>query len=82
MVYANKPATINELCTNIEREIAAVSDDLCLKTVKNWVQRLDFCKRAHGDQAKEIESFIHNGMERTFTGMKNFIDMQNQFCFI
>ena len=28
MVYANKPATIDELCTNIEREIAAVSADL------------------------------------------------------
>ena len=29
MVYANKPATIDELRTNIEREIAAVSADLC-----------------------------------------------------
>ena len=38
MVYANKPATIDELRTNIEREIAAV---LAL-IVKNWVQRLDF----------------------------------------
>ena len=33
-VYANKPATIAELCRNIEREIAAVSADLCLKIVK------------------------------------------------
>ena len=33
MVYANKPATIDELCTNIESEIAAVSVDLCLKIV-------------------------------------------------
>ena len=40
--YANKPATIDELHTNIERAIAAVSVDLCLKIVKNWVQRLDF----------------------------------------
>ena len=55
MVYANKPATIDELRTNIEREIAAVSADLCLKIVKNWVQRLDFCKRARGGHAKEIE---------------------------
>ena len=46
MVYANKPATIDELHTNIE----------CLKiVVKNWVQRLDFCKRARGGHAKEIE---------------------------
>ena len=43
MIYANKPVTIDELRTNIEREIAAVSADLCLKIVKN---RLDFCKRA------------------------------------
>ena len=34
MVYSNKPATIDELRTNIEREIAAVSADLCL-TSKN-----------------------------------------------
>ena len=51
MVCANKPATIVELRTNIEREIAAVSADLCLKIVKNWVQRLDFCKRACGGHA-------------------------------
>ena len=55
MVYANKPATIDELCTNIEREIAVVSADLCLKIDKNWIQRLDFCKRARGGHAKEIE---------------------------
>ena len=45
----------NELHTNIKREIAAVSADFCLKIVKNWVQRLDCCKRASGGQAKEIE---------------------------
>ena len=27
-------------------------------------------------------SFIHNGIKRTFTGIKNFIDIQNRFCFI
>ena len=52
MVYANKTATIDELLTNIEREIAAESADLCLKIVKNWVQRL---QRACGGHAKEIE---------------------------
>ena len=51
MIYANKPATIDELCTNIEPEIAAVSADLCLKIVKNWVQRLIFCKRTRGGHA-------------------------------
>ena len=55
MVYANKPATIDELRTNIEREIAAASADLCLKIVKKWVQRLDFCKRVRGGHAKNIE---------------------------
>ena len=55
MVYVNKAATIDELRTNIEREIAAVSADLCLKIVRNCVQRLDCCKRARGRHAKEIE---------------------------
>ena len=55
MVYANKPAMIDELRTNIEGEVAAVSADLCMKIVKNWVQRLDFCKHALGGHAKEIE---------------------------
>ena len=54
-VYANKPATIDELQTNMECEIAAVSADLCWKIVKNCVQRLDFCKRARGGHAKEID---------------------------
>ena len=35
MVYSNKPATIDEIRMNIEREIAAVSADLCLKIIKN-----------------------------------------------
>ena len=52
MVYANKPATMDELRTNIEHEIAAVLADLCLKIVKNCVQLLDFCKRARAGHAK------------------------------
>ena len=48
MVYANKPATINELRSNIESEIAAVLADLCLRIVSVW-------KRARGSHAKEIE---------------------------
>ena len=55
MVYANKSATIDELHTNIERKIAAVLADLYLKLVKNWVRRLDFCKRARGGHAEEIK---------------------------
>ena len=55
MVYVNKAATIDKLRMNIESEAAAVSADLSLKIVKNWVQRLDFCKRARGGHAKVIE---------------------------
>lgn len=55
LVYSNKPATIEELRANIEREIAGVSANLCEKVVENWVQRLDFCKRARVGHAKEIE---------------------------
>ena len=51
----NKPATIDELRTNIKRELVAVSPDLFLKIVKNWVQRLDFCKPSRDGHAKEIE---------------------------
>ena len=57
-VYGNKPVTIDVLRTNIERKIAAVSADLYLKIVKNWVQRLDFCKRARGGHAKEIDFYL------------------------
>jgi hypothetical protein len=55
LVYANKPATLQELRANIEREIAGISADLCERVVENWVQRLDFVKRARGGHAKEIE---------------------------
>lgn len=55
LVYSNKPTTIGELRANIEREIAGISADLCKRAVENWVQRLDFVKRARGGHAKEIE---------------------------
>lgn len=51
MVFTNKPATVNEVHTNIERVIAAVSIDLCLKIFQNWIQRLDFYKRARSGHA-------------------------------
>ena len=80
MVYANKPATIDELRTTIERKISAVSADLWLKIVYNLVQRLDYYKRARGGHGKS--SFIHNNIERTYTRIKNFIDIQNRFRLI
>ena len=57
IVYANKPF---ELRMNMESKIAAVYADLCLKIVKI----------VSGDHQKK-SSFIHNGIERTFTGIKN-----------
>ena len=66
MIYANKPATIDELRTNIEREIAAVSADLCLKIVE-----IGFCVWTSASvpvvAMQKKSSFIHNGIERTFT---------------
>ena len=56
LIYANKPVTIDELCTNIEPEITAISADLYLKIVKSWVQRLNFCKRARGVLLKKTYS--------------------------
>ena len=69
MVYANKPAMSAEL-----RTVSA-------ENRKNWVQRLDFCKRLVVFM-QNGSSFVHNGSERTFAGIKNFIDIQNRLCFI
>ena len=66
----------------MERYTSQQRVDLCLKIVKNFIERLDFCKRVRGGHAKEIEFHSHNGIERTFTAIKNFIDIQNRFCFI
>ena len=52
IVYANIPMMIDELHTYIDREIAALLADLCLKT----------------DEKK--------------SGVNNFTDIQNRFCFI
>ena len=42
LVYANKPAAIDELRTNIEGEIAAVSADLCLKSRGGHAKEIKF----------------------------------------
>ena len=75
MVYANKPQY------NIERENATAWADLCLKIVKNWVQPLDFWSVPVLAMQKK-SSFIQNAIERTFTEITSFIDIQNRFCFI
>lgn len=55
LVYANKPASLEELRANIEREIAAVSVEMCGRVIENWVQRIDRCKRARGGHMNEVE---------------------------
>ncbi|GFY51998.1 putative DD41D transposase [Trichonephila inaurata madagascariensis] len=55
LVYVNKPTTLEELKANIEREIAAVSAEMCGRVMENWVQRIDRCKRARGGHMSEVE---------------------------
>ena len=55
LVYANKPATLDDLKDNIQREIANVPVEMCARVVENWVQRIDRCKRAHGGHMTDIE---------------------------
>ena len=54
LVYANKPATLDDLKDNIQREIANVSVEMCARVVENWVQRIDRCKRAHNGHMTNI----------------------------
>ena len=55
LVYANKPATLDDLKDNIQREIANVSVKMCARVVENWVQRIDRCKRARGGHMTDME---------------------------
>ena len=77
MVYGNKPAPIDELRTNIKREIA---NRPIYSRKSSKIGRLDFCKPARGGYAKEID--FHRGIECCFTGIKNFIDIENRFCIV
>ena len=55
LVYANKPATLDDLTDNIQREIANVPVEMCARVVENWVQRIGRCKRARGGHMTDIE---------------------------
>ena len=55
LVYANKPATLDDLKDNIHREIANAPVEMCARVVENWVQRIDRCKRARGGHMTDIE---------------------------
>ena len=55
LVYANKPATLDDLKDNIQREIANFPVEMCARVVKNWAQRIDRCKRTRGGHMTDIE---------------------------
>ena len=55
LVYANKPATLDDLKDNIQCEIANVSVEMCARVVENWVHRIDRCRRARGGHMTDIE---------------------------
>ena len=55
LVYTNKPATLDDLKDNIQREIANVPVEMCARVVENSVQRIDRCKRARGGHMTDIE---------------------------
>ena len=50
--YANKPATLDDLKDNIQREIANVPVEMCARVVENWVQRI---YQARGGHMTDIE---------------------------
>ena len=58
LVYANKPATLDDLKDNIQREIANVPVEMCARVMENWFQRIDRCKQARG-RILPISNFIH-----------------------
>ena len=53
-VYANKPATLDDLKDNIQRKIGNVPVEMCARVVENWVQGIDRCKRARGGHMTDI----------------------------
>ena len=57
LVYVNKPATLDDLKDNIQREIPNVPVETCARVVENWVQRIYHCKRARGGHTTDIEFY-------------------------
>ena len=56
-VYANKPATLDNLIDNIQCEIVNVPAEMCAIVVENWVQRIEYYKRARGGHMTDIEFY-------------------------
>ena len=57
LVYAIKPATLDDLKDNIQREIANVPVEMCARVVENRVQGIGHCKRARGGHMTDIEFY-------------------------
>ena len=53
-VYANKPATINALKTNIEEEIRAISPETLSDVLDNALQRAQECKNENDGHLSNI----------------------------
>lgn len=44
---------VDELRRNIVKGICSISVDICCITFENWLQHLDFCKRARSGRTNE-----------------------------
>ena len=53
-VYAEKPATINDLETNIMRTMEEISPAILEKVFQNWTSRIQFVKKSRGGHMSEI----------------------------
>jgi len=69
---------VDELRTSIERKIAAISNNLCLKPVKSGFSLWTFASVPVVAIKKKL-SFIHNGIECTCTEIKNFMNIPFTF---
>ena len=51
----NKKTALDELRANIERKITVIEANLCVRVVKNWIQRIYRQKRFRGAHMPEVE---------------------------
>lgn len=54
LVYSNKPTTLVQLETNINRAIAEIQPDLLRKVIQNWTARIYQCKRSRGGHLNDV----------------------------
>lgn len=54
LVYANSPASIQDLKDNIRTEITKVTPDLCERVIGNWRSRMTACKRSRGGHLNDV----------------------------